>query len=47
MKSLRYTALALLAAMPAVAQAQAIKTEPPMKTFTAAQVEAVEMPSLA
>ncbi|AOL95631.1 hypothetical protein [Porphyrobacter sp. LM 6] len=47
MKSLRYTALALLAVMPAVAQAQAIKTEPPMKTFTAAQVEAIEMPSLA
>lgn len=47
MKLLRYTALALLAAMPAVAEAQAIKTEPEMKIFTAAEVEAVAMPDLA
>jgi len=47
MKMLQYAALALLASLPAIAQAQAIKTEPPMKTFTAAEVEAVEMPNLA
>jgi hypothetical protein len=46
MKLLQYAALALLASLPAAAQAQAIKTEPPMKTFTAAEIEAVEMPSL-
>lgn len=47
MKLLHTAMLAVLASLPAAVQAQAIKTEPPMKTFTAAEVEAVAMPSLA
>jgi hypothetical protein len=47
MKSLKCVALALLVAMPAAGQAQAIKSEPEMKIFTAAEIEAVEMPNLA
>ena len=47
MKLLHTAALCLLASLPAVAQAQAIKTEPEMKIFTAAEVEAVAMPDLA
>ncbi|WDA41597.1 hypothetical protein [Erythrobacter sp. BLCC-B19] len=47
MKLLHYAALALMAAVPSVAGAQAIKTEPPMKVFTAAEIEAVAMPDLA
>jgi hypothetical protein len=47
MKLLHVAALALLAAWPSVAQAQAIKSEPPMKVFTAAEIEAVAMPDLA
>jgi hypothetical protein len=47
MKLLHFAALPLLALMPAALQAQAIKSEPPMKVFTAAEVEAVEMPNLA
>ena len=43
----RFAALPLLALMPAVAQAQAIKSEPAMKIFTAAEIEAVAMPELA
>lgn len=47
MKLLHTAVLALLASLPAAVQAQAIKTEPPMKVFTAAEIEAVEMPNLA
>lgn len=47
MKLLHYAALALMAAVPSVAGAQAIKTEPEMKIFTAAEIEAVAMPDLA
>lgn len=47
MKSLKCATLALLVAVPVAGQAQAIKTEPPMKIFTAAEVEAVAMPDLA
>lgn len=47
MKLLHTAVLAMLASLPAAVQAQAIKTEPPMKTFTAAEIEAVEMPNLA
>jgi hypothetical protein len=37
----------LLAALPATAQAQAIKSEPEKKNFTAAEIDAVPMPDLA
>jgi hypothetical protein len=47
MKLLHCAALALMAVMPSVAGAQAIKSEPPMKVFTAAEIEAVAMPELA
>lgn len=47
MKLLHTAVLAMLASLPAAVQAQAIKTEPPMKTFTAAEIEAVEIPNLA
>lgn len=47
MKLLRCAALPLLALMPAALQAQAIKSEPEMKLFTAAEVEAIAMPDLA
>ena len=47
MKLLHYAALALMAVMPSVAEAQAIKTEPPIKLFTAAEIEAIAMPDLA
>jgi hypothetical protein len=47
MKLLHTAVFALLASLPVAVQAQAIKTEPPMKAFTAAEVEAVAMPSLA
>ncbi len=47
MKLLRAAALAALALMPAAVQAQAIKTEPEMKVFTAAEIEAVAMPDIA
>jgi hypothetical protein len=47
MKLLHTAVFALLASLPVAVQAQAIKTEPPMKVFTAAEVEAVAMPSLA
>lgn len=47
MKLLHTAVLAMLASLPAAVQAQAIKTEPPMKSFTAAEIEAVEMPNLA
>ena len=47
MKLLHCAALALMAFAPSVAGAQAIKTEPPMKVFTAAEIEAVAMPDLA
>lgn len=46
MKLLHTAVLAVLASLPAAVQAQAIKTEPPMKVFTAAEIDAVEMPSL-
>lgn len=46
MKRLRYAALLLLP-LAATAQAQAIKSEPEMKIFTAAEIEAVTMPELA
>jgi len=46
MNLLRCAALLLLP-LSAVAQAQAIKSEPPMKVFTAAEIEAVAMPELA
>jgi hypothetical protein len=46
MNLLRCAALLLLP-FSAVAQAQAIKSEPPMKVFTAAEIEAVAMPELA
>ncbi len=46
MKLLHTAVLAMLASLPAAVQAQAIKTEPPMKVFTAAEIEAVEMPKL-
>lgn len=46
MSLLRCAALLLLPLSAAV-QAQAIKSEPPMKTFTAAEIEAVAMPDLA
>ena len=47
MKLLHTAALCLLASLPAMAQAQAIKTEPQMKIFTTAEMEAVAMPDLA
>jgi len=47
MKLLQYAAPALLALWPVSAQAQAIKTEPEMKLFTSAEVEAVAIPDLA
>ncbi len=47
MKLLKSVALALLVAVPAAGQAQAIKSEPEMKIFTAAEIEAVAMPDLA
>lgn len=46
MKLLHTAVLAVLASLPVAVQAQAIKTEPPMKIFTAAEIEAVEMPKL-
>ncbi len=46
MKLLHTAVLAVLASLPVAVQAQAIKTEPPMKVFTAAEIEAVEMPKL-
>ncbi|MCU0949361.1 MAG: hypothetical protein MUF47_14125 [Porphyrobacter sp.] len=46
MNLLRGAALLLLP-FSAAAQAQAIKSEPPMKVFTAAEIEAVAMPELA
>lgn len=46
MKRMRHAALLLLP-LAAAAQAQAIKTEPEMKIFTAAEVEAIAMPDLA
>jgi hypothetical protein len=45
MSLLRCAALLLLP-LSAAAQAQAIKSEPPMKVFTAAEIEAVAMPDL-
>ncbi|GIX19626.1 hypothetical protein [Erythrobacter cryptus] len=39
--------LMLALALPGGAHAQAIKSEPPMRTFTAAEIEAVAMPDLA
>lgn len=39
--------LLLLALAPAAAQAQAIKTEPEKRIFTAAEIEAIAMPNLA
>ena len=47
MKLLHCAALGLFAALPTAVQAQAIKSEPPMKVFTAAEIEAVAMPDLA
>jgi hypothetical protein len=47
MTLLRTVALALLASLPAAVQAQAIKSEPEMKIFTAAEIEAIPMPELA
>lgn len=47
MKLLHCAAVSLLALMPAAVQAQAIKSEPEMKIFTAAEIEAVAMPDLA
>lgn len=47
MKFLRVAALTALALMPAVVQAQAIKSEPEMKVFTPAEIEAIAMPDLA
>ena len=46
MKLLPTAVLAVLASLPVAVQAQAIKTEPPMKVFTTAEIAAVEMPSL-
>lgn len=46
MNRLRYAALLLLP-LAATAQAQAIKSEPEMKIFTAEEIEAVAMPELA
>jgi len=46
MGMVRWAGLALLP-LAAVAQAQAIKSEPEMKIFTAAEIEAVAMPDLA
>ena len=46
MKMLRCAALAVLVSMPAMVQAQAIKSEPEQKQFTAAEIEAVAMPDL-
>lgn len=46
MKRMRYAALLLLP-LAATAQAQAIKSEPEMKIFTAEEIEAVAMPELA
>lgn len=47
MKLLRCAALVLLASVPTGLQAQAIKSEPEMKIFAAAEIEAVAMPNLA
>ncbi|MFO6447803.1 hypothetical protein ACLBKU_11710 [Erythrobacter sp. NE805] len=47
MKKLLAAAPVLLALMPVAAGAQAIKSEPEKKVFTAAEIEAVEMPDLA
>lgn len=47
MKMRHYAALVALASLPATAQAQAIKGEPEIKIFTAAEVEAVPLPDLA
>lgn len=47
MKLRRFAASALLAVTPAVASAQAIKSEPELKIFTPAEIEAVAMPDLA
>ena len=47
MKLLHVAALAWLAALPSALQAQAIKSEPPMKAFTTAEIEPVAMPDLA
>ncbi|MDC8754322.1 hypothetical protein OIK40_06650 [Erythrobacter sp. sf7] len=46
MGMVRWTGLVLLP-LAAVAQAQAIKSEPEMKTFSAEEIEAVAMPDLA
>ncbi|MBI1402643.1 MAG: hypothetical protein GC147_05460 [Porphyrobacter sp.] len=46
MNRLRFAALLLLP-LAATAQAQAIKSEPEMKIFSAAEVEAIAMPDLA
>lgn len=43
---LRCAALALLVSLPAAVQAQAIKSEPELRLFSAAEVQAVEMPNL-
>ncbi|WP_143738426.1 hypothetical protein [Erythrobacter colymbi] len=47
MKKLLAAAPVLLALMPVAAGAQAIKSEPEKKIFTAAEIEAVAMPDLA
>jgi hypothetical protein len=47
MKLLHCAALAVLASLPAALQAQAIKSEPEIKIFTAVEVEAVALPDLA
>lgn len=47
MKLLHWAAPLLLAIAPAAASAQAIKSEPPMKVFTPAEIEAVAMPDIA
>lgn len=46
MKLLHWAAPLLLAMVPAAASAQAIKSEPPMKVFTPAEIEAVAMPDI-
>lgn len=46
MKMLHCAALALMAIVPSVAEAQAIKTEPELKIFTTAEIDAVAMPEI-
>lgn len=47
MKFRNFAAFALLALVPGLAHAQAIKSEPEQRMFTAAEVDAVAMPDLA